>query len=120
MGGPPTGIVIAPSGDTSGATDVAAINAALAAGIAVQLLQAPLSAPYYINAPITPVSQSRLWGAQWWSASFNDYYGAGAGESGGTVIVATGSFSGAAMINMFNSTTTQYYGVDLAGFTLEG
>jgi len=115
--------VIPPSGDTTGVTDVANINAALAAGIAVQLLQAPLSAPYYINAPITPISQSRLWGAQWWSASNDDYYGAGIGESGGTVIVmvpGSGFPSGSAGIQMVNTTSNQYYGVDLAGFTIEG
>jgi hypothetical protein len=111
---------IFPSGDSTGATDTAAINAGLASGGAVQLVQAPLSAPYYINAPITPTSQSRLWGAQWWSASDNDYYSAGVGASGGTVIVMVSGFTGAAAIDMTNTTSTQYYGVDLAGFTIEG
>jgi hypothetical protein len=40
--------VVRPSGDTSGATDVAAINAATAAGKAVQLT----AGVYYVNAPI--------------------------------------------------------------------
>jgi hypothetical protein len=109
-----------PSGDSTGATDTAAINAGLASGGSVQLVQAPLSAPYYINAPITPTSQSRLWGAQWWAASNNDNYSAGVGASGGTVIVMVGGFTGSAAINMTNTTGTQYYGVDLAGFTIEG
>jgi hypothetical protein len=109
-----------PSGDSTGATDTAAINAGLASGGAVQLVQAPLSAPYYINAPITPVSQSRLWGAQWWSASENDNYSAGVGASGGTTIVMAAGFTGSAAIDMTNTTGTQYYGVDLAGFTIEG
>ncbi len=112
--------VIPPSGDTTGATDVSNINTALANGDPVQLLQAPLAAPYYIDTPILPISQSRLWGAQQWSASENDNYGNGVGESGGTVILATGGFTGQAFINMTNSTGSQYYGVDLAFFTIEG
>jgi hypothetical protein len=40
--------VVRPSGDTSGATDVAAINAATAAGKAVQLT----AGVYYVNAPL--------------------------------------------------------------------
>jgi hypothetical protein len=118
-GGGSNPAVLLPSGDTTGATDLANINAGLANGGAVQLAPAPLSAPYYINAPITPTSQSRLWGAQWWSASENDIYGPGVGASGGTVIQATFGFTGAAAINMTNATNTQYFGVDLAGFTLE-
>jgi len=110
---------IAPSGDTTGAADLAAINAGLANGGAVQLTAAPLSAPYWINGPITPTSQSRLWGAQWWSAVNQDDYSAGIGASGGTVIEASSAFTGNAMISMVNTTGTQYYGVDLAGFCLE-
>lgn len=112
--------LIAPSGDVTGATDVARINAGLAGGGSVQLAPAPLAAPYWINAPILPTTGCRLWGTQWWAASANDNYGAGVGASGGTVIQATGTFSGAAMINMDNQAVTQLYGADLAGFTLEG
>lgn len=112
--------VLYPSGDTTGKTDVAAINAGLAGGGAVQLAHAPLSAPYWINTPILPVTGSRLWGAQAWAASVNDNYGAGAGASGGTVIQATASFAGDAMIDMNNQGSSQLYGADLAFFTLEG
>ncbi len=111
--------LIEPSGDATGATDVARINAGLANGGSVQLAPAPLSAPYWINAPITPTTGSRLWGTQWWAASLNDFYGAGPGASGGTVIWAT-NFTGSAMISMPDPGGTQQYGVDLAGFTLEG
>ncbi len=118
-GVPSPPVYIPPSGDTSGATDVAAINVALAGGGSVQLIEAPLNAPYYVNAPIVMSSQSRLWGAQWWAGSQSDSYGAGSGGSGGTVIVATPGFTGPGVISMVNTTSTQYYGVDLAGFTLE-
>jgi hypothetical protein len=114
-----TAQIILPSGDTSGVTDTAAINTGLANGGSVQLVQAPLDAPYYINAPIIMSSQSRLWGTQWWSASGQDNYSAGVGGSGGSVILLTSSFSGNAGIILSNSTVNQYYGVDLAGFTLE-
>lgn len=48
--------VVPPSGDTSGATDVAVINARLAAGYAVQLLPGA----YYINAALTPGAYGAL------------------------------------------------------------
>jgi hypothetical protein len=111
---------IPPSGDSTGATDAANINSALAAGQAVQLLAAPLSAPYYINSPIILQSQSRLWGAQWAFASNEDSYSAGIGGSVGTVIVMTDTFSGDGAISMPDPGDTQMYGVDLAGFTIEG
>jgi hypothetical protein len=111
---------IFPSGDSTGAKDTAAINAGLASGGSVQLMPAPLSAPYYINAPITPTSQSCLRGAQWWSGSTNDNYSAGSGTSGGTTIVMVAGFTGSAAILMQNTTGTQYYGVDISGITIEG
>jgi hypothetical protein len=49
-------VVIAPSGDTTGATDAAAVNAALAAGNSVVL-----SGTYYANAPIRQVSNTAIY-----------------------------------------------------------
>lgn len=116
------GKVIAPSNDSSGVTDLANINAGLANGGAVQLLPATLNNPYFVNGPILPTSQSRLWGAYWWSASANDSYGAGPGASGGTTIFAVGTQAlQTGIIQMVNpSSSVQNYGVDLAGFTIEG
>lgn len=114
----PNGIAtVWPSGNAD--IDTANINAGLANGGTVLLASATLDNPYLVNKPITPTSGSRLWGAQWWSASNNDDYSAGIGASGGSVIFAV-NFSGAAIIDMTNPTGTQYYGVDLAGFTIEG
>lgn len=113
--------VIYPSGDTTGATDVTNINAALANGGAVQLVNAPLSAPYFIDSPILPSTGSRLWGAQFASASENDDYSEGVGASVGTVIVMVSGFTGAAAISFPDpGSGVQAYGVDLAGFTIEG
>jgi hypothetical protein len=109
-GGP--SITIAPSGDTTGATDAKAINAALAAGTAVILEP---GGQYYLNVPITPKTGSRIDGNFWWSASDQDYYSAGAGASGGTLLTMVSGFSGAAAILMENTTSDQYY-----GFTIEG
>ena len=113
---------IPPSGDQSGATDVAAINAGLASGGSVQLAKTGSSAgsQYWINAPILPTSQARLWGSQWCSASSFDTYNAGQGAPVGTIINVAPGFSGAAFIDMYNTTATQFYGVDLAGFYVNG
>lgn len=113
--------IIAPSGDSTGATDAANINFCLTLGLGVQLLPAPLSAPYYINSPILPQSQSRIWGGQWWSASENDDYSEGPGTSGGSVIVMVPAFAGDAAISMPDpGAGIQNYGVDIAGLTIEG
>lgn len=111
-----------PSGDTSGADDVTAINNVIGNGGVVNLLQAPLAGtPYYANSPLLPASGSGIKGAQPWSASNNDTYGpAGGGASGGTTIYAVSGFSGAGIINMTNATGTQYYGVSLEDFCIEG
>lgn len=109
--------VIFPSGDETGNTDTIAINRGLANGGSVQLAPAPNTAPYWINAPITPTSQSRLWGTQWWSASSFDGVG---GVPGGSVIALVPGFIGAAAIDMTNTTSTYATGVDLAGFTVNG
>lgn len=106
--------LIAPSGDTTGSIDVANINAALAAAKNVCLVP---GATYYINSPITPISQSFITGFQWNTASQNDNYGSGAANPVGAVIQAV-NFSGAAMILMQNDTYSQYYGVDISGISL--
>ena len=54
-----TQLVVAPSGDTTGATDVAAINAAIGSGsVAVQLK----AGTYYVNAPIVLQKNTHLAG----------------------------------------------------------
>ena len=106
--------LVTPSGDSTGATDVTNINTALAAKKGVFLVP---GATYYINSPITPISQSFLSGFQWSSASQQDYYGTGAGNPTGAVIQAV-NFTGKAMILMENDTYTQYYGVDISGICL--
>lgn len=112
--------LVLPSGDTSGATDVANINNVIANGGKCQLVQTPLSAPYWINSPLLPTSQSALWGAQRCAASNWDNYSANVGNPVGTIIAAVPSFTGTAFISMPNSTGTQYYGVDLKDFYLDG
>lgn len=113
--------VVNPSGDTSGAADVAAINEIIANGGVCQLAQAPNSGnPYIVNSPLLPSDGSGLKGMQPWSSSANDTYGpAGGGQSGGTTILAL-NFSGAAIINMTNATGNQYTGVTLEDFCIEG
>lgn len=107
---------IAPSGDTSGATDVKNINEALADNWSATLLPGN----YFINSPILPTTNSLLWGQSWWSASTNTNYGAGNGKQGGTSIWMTPTFTGDAAISFPDPGSTQMYGVDLAGFMIEG
>lgn len=127
--GPLSSIIftLGPSGDNTGATDVANINNALAgtgygypAGGAYIVRLMP--GDYFINAPIViPGSQVRLTGDWWWSASVNDNYSAGVGASGGAVIHMVPAFAGLAAITMINSTVgKQFYGVDISGITIEG
>ena len=114
---------ILPSGDTTGATDTASINAVLSAGGIVRLAQANgldmSGIPYYTNAPLVPTTGSGIIGAVPWSAVDADSYGAGSGHAGGSTIHPVSSFSGTSVINMTNATGTQYYGVTLENFTLE-
>jgi len=111
-------IFLMPSGDSSGATDVAAINGALADNLETVWL---LPGNYYINAPIViPGSQTRLTGDFWWSAVDSDNYSAGAGNTGGALITMVPAFAGSAAIEMVNTTNNQYYGVDISGITIEG
>lgn len=117
-------VTILPSGDTTGATDTAAINAVLTAGGTVFLAQANGvdmgGTPYYTNAPLTPTTGSAIIGVMPWSAVDADDYGAGQGHAGGSCIHPVAAFSGTAVINMTNATTTQYYGVTLKNFSIEG
>jgi hypothetical protein len=107
-----------PSGDTTGVTDVTNINAILAGGGAILHLT---QGNYYINAPIViPGSQVRIDGGFWWSAVDSDNYSAGAGNTGGALITMVPAFAGSAAIEMVNSTSAQYYGVDISGITIEG
>jgi hypothetical protein len=106
--------LLEPSGDATGGTDVANINTVLAAGGNLCLVP---GATYFINSPITPISQSFITGFQWNGASQDDNYGTGAGNPVGAVIQAV-NFTGAAMILMQNDTYDQYYGVDISGLSL--
>lgn len=115
----PVQVLIEPSGDTTGAADVTNINAVLTAGGTAVLAPAPASAPYYVNAPLTPATGASLRGAMPWSASPYDTYGAGIGHTGGTLISAVAGFTGTALVTMTNATTAQYYGVSLQDFTLD-
>jgi hypothetical protein len=107
--------VIPPSGDGSGATDVANINATLAAGKPVYLVP---GGNYTINSPILPQTASFITGFQWDMSSQDDYYGTGSGNPTGAVITSFGNFVGPAMIYMPNDTYDQYYGVDISGISL--
>jgi len=118
--------VITPSYDTTGVTDLANLNSALASGIPIFLQPSnsgTLKPQYWINAPLKPVSGSFITGLNWWTASDNDYYGVGDGFAGGamiTMVPGSGFTSGTYGIDMLNETTTQYYGVDISGITLYG
>jgi hypothetical protein len=111
-----------PSGDTTGATDVANINGLLSAGNAVFLTP---GGSYYISSPILPVTGSRLDGGQWWSAVDSDIYTTGGevGQTGGALITMTSTFSGDAAISLpdpGSAATNQQWGVDISGLTIEG
>lgn len=113
-----------PSGDTSGATDTAAINAIISAGQTAVLAWTGTNwtggqTPFYVNAPLTPASGATLRGQTPWSAVPSDNYGVAGGVSGGSVIYAVSGFSGAAAISMANAGGSQSYGVTLEDFTLE-
>src|SRR5487761_1194367 len=75
--GPGTGsaVQLAPSGDSSGATDTAQINEALKNYPIVRLLPGkftksafPTVSPWYVNAPIIVPSNTRLTGDWFWQA----------------------------------------------------
>lgn len=118
-----------PTGDESGAADVAAINEVIGNGGVATLVQAPLATvPYFVKSSLLPVpapggngTGCGIKGAQPWASSLNDSYGpAGSGFSGGTTIYAVSGFTGAAVIDMTNPTGNQYTGVSLEDFCIEG
>jgi hypothetical protein len=118
------GVSLYPSGDSTGATDTAAINAIISNGGACILAQTGPDwsggqIPFYINAPLTPSTGASLRGAQPWMAVQSDAYGAGGGVTGGSVIYTVAGFTGGGAIELNNTTATQAYGVALADFTLE-
>jgi hypothetical protein len=80
---------IVPSGDTTGATDTAALNAALAVAGNSVLLKA--GGVYYISAPLTPAADTVLDGVVGPSAT-------AASLTAPTTIRATAAFSGTGMI----------------------
>jgi hypothetical protein len=109
-----------PSGDTSGVTDPGAINTILAAGDPVVLLPKAAGNNYYVKTKITPVTGSFLGSEQAWAGSEHDNYGAGTGQPGGAVLWMVSGFSDPYAIDMYNTTTTQAYGADIAGLTIYG
>lgn len=116
---------LTPSGDTSGAADVTAINNVIANGDACELAWTGTDwgggqTPFYVGSPLLPATGSILRGQQPWHSSESDNYGAGAGTSGGTVIAAVGTFSGAAAIDLVNTSGTQMHGITLANFAIDG
>lgn len=105
----------------NGTDDTSAINALLAAGDPVWLL--PYTAnPYIISSPLNGfVSGSQLLGSEYWAAADNDNYGEGTGHAGGSVIyMVTGFPTGEYAIDLYNSSSTQLYGAELAGFSING
>ena len=111
-----------PSGDATGATDPAIINALLAAGHAVQLLPGT----YNISSPIEILqSNTFLRGVAYAPASTLDIYNGGGavGQPGGTVINMVSGFTGDAAISFPDpgaASTNQRYNVCLADFTING
>ena len=111
-----------PANDPTGKDDVANINSLLSQGYAVYLTP---GAQYFISSPILPVKGSRIDGGQWWSAVDSDIYSAGGlpGQTGGALITMTSTFSGDAAISMpdpGSAATSQQWGVDISGLTIEG
>lgn len=118
-------VLLTPTGDITGAADVTAINNVIANGGACVLAWTGTDwtggqTPFYIGSPLLPATGSSLRGAAPWMASEADFYGAGAGTSGGTVLVTPGTFAGAAVVDLVNTTGTQAFGVTLADFSIEG
>lgn len=107
--------VIGPSGDATGVTDLSNIRTALIDG-PTQLLPGT----YYINAPLSLPDGSSLYGVNpsWGIPTGN--YGAGSLPLQGAIIQAGSSFSGAALITMGSSGTTQHGGQRISNITLSG
>lgn len=106
----------------SGSDDTAAINALLTAGDPVWLLPYGTAGAYSISEPLNGfVSGSQLYGFEAWSASEKDFYGSGIGGPGGSVINMAYAFpTGEYAIDLYNTTDTQQYGVDISCITIYG
>jgi hypothetical protein len=121
-------IQLAPSGDSSGATDTTQINDALKGHPVVCLLPGkfigsstlPTVSPWYINAPIIVPSNTRLTGDWFWQAVGSDNYSAGTLNTGGVLIIAVPRFRGSAVIELVNNGSQQEGAQVLDGFTIEG
>ena len=105
-----------PSGDTTGVTDLAAINRYLAAGIPVQLA----SGVYYVSGPIVIPDGGYLSGANpsWGIPTGN--YGAGGLPLQGSVIQASSTFTGSSIIFMGAVGAVQHGGQRLYSLTVNG
>lgn len=115
LGPGPKEFWIPPSGDNTGATDVANLNTVFALGNSTVNLVPGI---YYINAPITLPTGAVLQGASGFgnpSANF----GKGPLALGSTVIKATAGFAGAGMITMA-SAGSQTGGQRISGLALDG
>jgi hypothetical protein len=123
-------VTLAPSGDSSGATDTAQINNALNNSPIVRLLPGnftkshsvttPPTSPWYVNAPIVVPPNTRLTGDWYWQAVDSDNYSAGPLYTGGVLIVAVNDFRGSAVIELINNSSQQQGAQVLEGFTIEG
>lgn len=97
---------ITPSGDTTGVTDVSAIQSGLNAGAVCNLMPGN----WYTNVPITIPDQTALicpnpsWGTP------SGGYGAGSLPLQGAIINPTSTFAGSAVISMGSAGTTQHGG----------
>jgi hypothetical protein len=124
----PSGVIqISPSGDPTGVTDTARINAALSKYPVVQMLPGTLAEgavpaihPWYVNAPIIVPPGTRLTGGWYWQAVDSDDYSAGPLATGGVLIIAVKGFHGASVIAMVNDTGGQQGAQVIEGITIEG
>jgi hypothetical protein len=124
---PESVIELRPSGDQSGATDTAALNAALAEYPVVRMLPgmftaggAPRIGSWYVNAPLIVPSGTMLTGGWYWQAVDSDNYSAGPLATGGVLLTAVAGFSGDAVIRLVNGTGQQQGAQVIEGLTIEG
>lgn len=109
--------ILMPSGDTTGATDAAAINNALGTGPVVLLLPGV----YYGNVPVVVPDGAVLAGMlpSWGIPSAN--YGAGGVALQGAILQpGSSTFTGSALISLGSAGTVQHGGQVLAGITIAG
>jgi hypothetical protein len=106
--------------DPTGVADsTAAINAALAAATAGQMVTMP-AGTYKTTAPLLVPTNVGLWGyaLPWTDPTAN--YGVGGVALGGAVIKPSAAFAGAAVIDLGKSGGSQVGGQSLAGFSIDG